>query len=200
MGRFAAKEAFEAHQISEDEFKVSGPEIIKNGNLIVRCGEEYYPWYKVAHVIVGITLFGLECSVDPTDSIPVEHVEVTEDREESNGTSLSTPSRRWRLWPIPFRRVKSLHRSTSDCSDDEVFLDSQSTFEEPSGSSNNYSSPRKNLLRTNIPTREQIASLNLKDGQNTIAFTFSTKVLGKQQVCLYITDFQVYLIVTDVLV
>lgn len=187
MGHISAKEAFEAHQIFENEFKVSGPEIIKNGNLIIRYEGRYYPWDKVAHIIVGITLFGSEYSIDPTDSIPVEHVEVAKDREESHGSLLSTSSHRWRLWPIPFRRVNSLQRSSSNCSNDEVFLDSlssfKSTYEEHTQNSSTNLSPRKNLLRTNIPTSEQIASLNLKDGQNTIAFSFSTRVLGKQQVC-----------------
>lgn len=35
------------------------------------------------------------------------------------------------------------------------------------------------------PTSEQLTSLNLKDGMNSVVFTFSTLMLGKQQVIFY---------------
>lgn len=41
-------------------------------------------------------------------------------------------------------------------------------------------SKKKIVLTT--PTSEQLATLNLKEGKNTVVFTFSTAVLGKQQV------------------
>lgn len=41
---------------------------------------------------------------------------------------------------------------------------------------------RKKKFRANTPTSEQVASLNLREGINTITFTFSTAMLGKQQV------------------
>jgi len=41
---------------------------------------------------------------------------------------------------------------------------------------------KKIKVRETTPTSEQVASLNLKDGMNTVTFTFSTAVLGNQQV------------------
>lgn len=40
----------------------------------------------------------------------------------------------------------------------------------------------KKKVRTLTPTSKQLASLNLKEGKNVVIFTFSTAMLGKQQV------------------
>lgn len=40
----------------------------------------------------------------------------------------------------------------------------------------------KKKIRTLTPTSKQLASLNLKEGKNVVIFTFSTAMLGKQQV------------------
>ncbi|KAL2249610.1 UNVERIFIED_CONTAM: Phosphatidate phosphatase PAH2, partial [Sesamum indicum] len=40
----------------------------------------------------------------------------------------------------------------------------------------------KKIVRTLTPTSEQLASLKLKEGKNIVIFTFSTAMLGKQQV------------------
>lgn len=45
------------------------------------------------------------------------------------------------------------------------------------------SKAKKKGIRVLSPTTEQLASLNLKEGKNIVTFTFSTQMLGKQQVC-----------------
>ena len=40
----------------------------------------------------------------------------------------------------------------------------------------------KKMVRFISPTSKQLASLNLKEGGNTVTFTFYTAVLGKQEV------------------
>lgn len=40
----------------------------------------------------------------------------------------------------------------------------------------------KKMERALAPTSEQLASLNLKEGKNTVTFTFSTAMLGNQEV------------------
>lgn len=46
-------------------------------------------------------------------------------------------------------------------------------------------------VRVKTPTSEQLASLNLKEGRNTVTFTFATAMLGKQQVgcCIFSINF-----------
>ncbi|XP_020247800.1 phosphatidate phosphatase PAH1-like isoform X3 [Asparagus officinalis] len=197
MGRTSAEEVFEAHRISEEEFKACGPSIIKNGNLIVRYKESYFPWDRAAYIVLGKATFGSDFFDVPHDSIPVEHVGTTNGKED--GAYANSPSsRRWRLWPISFRRASSLNSNNSS---EEFFVDSECALQSPHIEQNsNINSPSKQLLRTNIPTTEQIASLNLEDGQNVIAFRFFSRVLGKQEVDahIYLWKWNARIVISDV--
>ncbi|KAJ4971160.1 hypothetical protein NE237_004259 [Protea cynaroides] len=207
MGMAHAGAAFDAHCISEEEFKASAASITKNENLIVRFKDRYLTWDKATPVLLGMAAFGLDLPVEPTDAIPVEEDGSPKPREDALGT-ISTPSRRWRLWPIPFRRVKTLQHTTSNIScssNDEVFVDSEPGSQnpplEPAPTSNGGSeTPHKQLVRTNVPTTEQIASLNLKEGQNMVTFSFSTRVLGTQKVDahIYLWKWNARIVISDV--
>nr|CAD1834772.1 unnamed protein product [Ananas comosus var. bracteatus] len=196
MGRASAKEVFEAYRISEEEFVSSGPTIIKNTNLIVRVEDKYLPWAKIQHVVLGKAVFGPNFSAELKDAIPVEN------DETADGVSPSV-SRRWKPWPIPFRISRSFQHSDSKSSNEDIFLDSESVLQSPTveeAQSTKSQSLRKQFVRTNIPTNEQIASLNLKEGQNMIAFKFSTRVLGKQQVDahIYLWKWNARIVISDV--
>ncbi|KAM7526283.1 hypothetical protein LguiA_016185 [Lonicera macranthoides] len=195
MGLSAAAEAFNAHRISEEEFKLSAASIIKNEKLVVKFQEMYLPWEKAAHIVLGMAVYGLDLPVDPNDAIRVEPDEAPKLREDDSGITSSPSARRWRLWPIPFRRVKTLEHTNSNLSED-LFVDS-----EPSPTFRGKSeSPHKQLLRTNVPTTEQIASLNLNEGQNLITFSFCTRVLGMQKVeaHIYLWKWNARIVISDV--
>ncbi|KAG5550095.1 hypothetical protein RHGRI_015145 [Rhododendron griersonianum] len=198
MGLNAAAEVFNSHRISEGAFKTSAASIAKNENLVVRFQDRYLSWDKAAPIVLGVAAYGLDLPVDPKDAIPVEQ----------DGSSVtSTPSgRRWRLWPSPFRRVKTVEHTTSNASSEEVFVDSESgsqnqPFEQaPTTPTGGSESPHKQLVRTNVPTTEQIASLNLQEGQNMVTFSFSTRVLGTQQVDahIYLWKWNARIVISDV--
>lgn len=203
MGSSAAEDAFHANHISMEEFKISAASILKNENLILRIQGKYLKWEKAAPVILGIAAFGLSLPIEPQDVIPVEKERPESKEDDSDMTS--TPSRSWRLWPIPFRRVKTLEHTGSSSSKEEVFVDSgsvsQSQPEEPSSTvHSNTESPRKQIIRTNVPTIDQIASLNLKEGQNMVSFIFSTRVLGSQKVeaHIYLWKWNTRIVISDV--
>lgn len=203
MGSDAAAEAFDAHRISEDEFKSNSASIIKNENLVIRFKERYLTWEKAAPIVLGMAAFGLDVSIDPKDAIPVEQEDTQKSKDNDSGITSTPSGRRWRLWPIPFRRVKTLEHTSSNSSSEEVFVDSESGLlnsQESPESTVNIESPHKQLIRTNVPTSEQIASLNLKDGQNMITFSFSTRVLGTQQVeaHLYLWKWNAKIVISDV--
>ncbi|KAL3623020.1 hypothetical protein CASFOL_031836 [Castilleja foliolosa] len=144
------------------------------------------------------TAFGLDLPVEPHHVIPVEQ----EAKEDDSGMG-STPSRRWRLWPIPFRRVKTLEHSSSDSLNEEVFVDSGTASEGSQGVNTPTGvaqSPRKQIVRTNVPTTDQIESLNLKEGQNIVHFVFSTRVLGSQKVeaHIYLWKWNTRIVISDV--
>ncbi|TXG59071.1 hypothetical protein EZV62_016900 [Acer yangbiense] len=208
MGSDAAAEAFEAHRISEDEFRSTAASIIKNENLIIRFQERYLLWEKAAPIVLGMAAFGVELHVERKDTIPVEQEDTQMGKEnESGNTTPSSAGRRWRLWRIPFRSVKTLEHTESNASSEDIFVDTEpglpNSQVEPSPTSNGsfaYESPRKQIIRTNVPTNEQIASLNLKDGQNMITFSFSTRVLGMQQVDahIYLWKWNARIVISDV--
>ncbi|PKA63272.1 phosphatidate phosphatase LPIN [Apostasia shenzhenica] len=202
MGTSAAAETFDAHRISEDEFKASGQSIIKSGNLIVRYKEMYLPWDKATQVVLGKAVYGPHFSCEIMDSILINSEEMTTrvDAQIASPSSFSS-SRRWRLWPNPFRRDRTLKHSNNDSSNEDLFVDTESDVQTTNTEQNpSNSSPRKQYFRTYIPTTEQIASLNLKDGQNMVAFSFSTRVLGKQQVDahIYLWKWNARIVISDV--
>ncbi|KAK6126054.1 hypothetical protein DH2020_040168 [Rehmannia glutinosa] len=122
MGLSATQDAFNANRVSLEDFKLSAVSIVKNENLIVRLKDKYLPWDKATHIILGMAAFGLDIPVEPHDVIPVEQ-ETHETKEDDSGmTSTPSPSRRWRLWPIPFRRVKTLEHSHSNSSTRKFLL------------------------------------------------------------------------------
>lgn len=184
MGLDAAAEAFDAHRISVEEFKNSAVSLIRNENLIIRFRESYLQWEKAAPLVLGMAAFGLELPVEHKDTIPVGTPQPRDD-DSGNPASPASSGRRW-LWPNPFRRVKTLDHASSNASSEEVFVDSESGNLQALSSMTSHDgkeSPHKQLIRTNVPSNEQIASLNLEDGQNMITFSFSTRVLGTQRVC-----------------
>lgn len=187
MGSAAAREAFEANRVSEEVFRNSAKSMINNPNLAVRIQGNYLQWDKAAPIVLGMAAYNMELPVDSTDVIPVEQDKNLKTGEDDSGLP-STPGRRWRLWPMPFRRVKTIEHTTSNLSNEEVFVDSESISpnqptEQTASPQGGKESPRKQLVRTNVPSTGQIESLKLKEGQNLVTFIFSTRVLGDQKVC-----------------
>nr|XP_043610166.1 phosphatidate phosphatase PAH1 [Erigeron canadensis] len=199
MGLSTASETFNAHRIPEEEFRISAASIIKNDSLIVRIEDKYFTWEKAAHIVLGVAVYGLEMHADPTDAIPV----VWSGPNGDSGIPTTPSGRRWRLWPIAFRRTKTLDHNTSNLSGEDVFLDSESVFDSPQpveASPTSSQSPQKQFLRTQVPTSEQISSLNLKDGQNMVSFIFSTRMLGVQKVDahIYLWKWNARIVISDV--
>ncbi|KAH1090082.1 hypothetical protein J1N35_017339 [Gossypium stocksii] len=181
MGLDAAAAVFEAHRISKEQFKNNARSIIMNSNLIVRFGDRYFPWEKAASVVLGTAAFGSELSLEPRDAICVEQDESSNSKGDDSVVTSTSSSRGWNLWTIPFTKGKTLEHTDSNSSSEELFVDSESDIQNTQAGST-LDSSRKQFIRANVPTTEQIASLNLKDGQNMITFSFSTRVFGNQEV------------------
>lgn len=101
-----------------------------------------------------------------------------------NNTGAYAPSTpqggNWRLWPFSFRRSTSekvlqpLDANDTKASERPIDRDADKNEVKPK--------PLKKNVRVTTPTSEQLASLNLKEGKNSVTFTFSTNMLGNQQV------------------
>ncbi|KAK7321701.1 hypothetical protein VNO77_32579 [Canavalia gladiata] len=92
----------------------------------------------------------------------------------------------------PVMEVSELHAQQRDCSHSGM-CDTENVGDTPLfRKSKTVNIGRKcgsvKKVSANTPTSEQLASLNLKEGKNTVAFSFSTPRLGKQQI-----DAQIYL-------
>ncbi|CAM6072091.1 unnamed protein product [Sphagnum tenellum] len=207
MGMEEAAEAFTSARVSLHEFKNSSASIMANDKLIIRVGGQYYPWNVAAQIVLGILAFG-QVIMPVTDSaISVERPEPVA-KSQAVGTLVPTATGGWKLWPFPLRRPKTPEQgiAANSLASRDAFLETagkavQSPFVNNSHLQNGYyERPRKNKVRTIIPTSEMLAQMNLKEGSNRITFTFFTRMLGKQQVDakVYLWKWNTRIVISDV--
>ncbi|PPE01787.1 hypothetical protein GOBAR_DD01167 [Gossypium barbadense] len=170
MGAEAARQAFDAEKLDNKKFSSLGETVVKNDRLVVRIDGHYFPWDAAAPILLGMVTFGSEKIIEPTGMIPIDRLEKSVEGGPSK--AIVTQSRKWRLWPFSLKRSRSRKAAQ----------------------------PVKKMIRAITPTSEQLASLNLKDGMNQITFTFSTAMLGKQQVDarIYLWHWNTHVVISDV--
>lgn len=180
MGAEAASQAFESEKIDLEKFRGLGPSVVKNDRLTVRVAGRYFTLDAAAPIILGMVSSGQEFIFEPEGMIAVE-------REEKIPISeLSAPvvpsGGGGRLWPFGFKKMKTVNSARGPL-DAPKGADANNASESFHGKSVNMTvAMKKKVVRSIVPTSEQLASLNLKDGRNAITFTFSTAMLGRQQV------------------
>ncbi|KAH1065621.1 hypothetical protein J1N35_030608 [Gossypium stocksii] len=109
----------------------------------------------------------------------------------------------WRLWPFSMKKSIS-RKDVLPAPADNRGLDAKNAVDGAVASDDdkNVLKPKqvKKMIRAITPTSEQLASLNLKDGINHITFTFSTSMLGKQQVDarIYLWKWNTHIVISDV--
>ncbi|KAL5780307.1 hypothetical protein ACOSQ2_011044 [Xanthoceras sorbifolium] len=114
-----------------------------------------------------------------------------------------SPGGSWRLWPFSLSKSRSRKAMQPDLREIE-FSDAKIASESIDGMDGakhvSYSKVAKKILRSITPTSEQLASLNLKEGSNTVTFTFFTPMLGKQQVDarIYLWKWNTRIVISDV--
>lgn len=109
----------------------------------------------------------------------------------------------WRIWPFSFKRSRS-RKIPQQALNDTRSSDSENMSHCNLHTDKDYGviNPKvtKKMVRANTPTSEQLASLNLKEGRNVVTFTFSTAMLGKQQVDarIYLWKWNTHIVISDV--
>ncbi|CAH8346908.1 unnamed protein product [Eruca vesicaria subsp. sativa] len=175
MGAEAASQAFNSEKLDMEKFASLGPSVLENEMLIVKIGGCYFPWDAAAPIILGAVSFGTAQVFEPKGMIAV-------DRNEKPDAVLAPSGGSWNLWPFSQRRSG----------------EASSELEEKQ----EKSSPRpvRKTVRALTPTSEQLASLDLKEGMNTVKFTFSTNIVGTQQVDarIYLWKWDARIVVSDV--
>ncbi|XP_044511479.1 phosphatidate phosphatase PAH2 [Mangifera indica] len=201
MGANAASQAFDAEKLDIEKFTSLGPAILKDDRLIVRIGGHYFPWDVAAPFVLGMVAFGIKEMSEPKGMIPVDQVEKFLVGDPSK--TIVSPSGSWRIWPFTLGRSKS-RRATRPAQSDTKSSDAEVSSVSIDGmnEANNVSKPKmaKKMVRAITPTSEQLASLNLKEGRNSVTFTFSTAMLGKQQVDarIYLWKWNTRIVISDV--
>ncbi|KAL1206408.1 Phosphatidate phosphatase PAH2 [Cardamine amara subsp. amara] len=182
MGAEAASQAFNSEKLDMEKFASLGPSILENDKLIVKIGGCYFPWDAAAPIILGVVSFGTTQVFEPKGMIVV-------DRSEKPADVLAQESGSWKLWPFSLRRSKNDTEASSSG-------DAAAPEEKQEKSPN----PVKKTVRALTPTSEQLASLDLKEGMNSVTFTFSTNIVGTQQVDarIYLWKWNARIVVSDV--
>ncbi|RZS10761.1 hypothetical protein BHM03_00042031 [Ensete ventricosum] len=188
MGAGAARQVFDAEKVNLEQFSALGPSLLKNEKLVVRIGDRYFPWNAAAPIILGMVCFGQEIILEPQGMIPVDG------DEGKNGASRSiTPSRGSWLWPF-LKRSKTISNANATSKGNEIDVDlaSQGTGN-MTQQSDMLQAKNSKKVQSLTPTSDEIASLNLKEGQNVVTFSFSTPVLGSQQVLpVFVSSFIIW--------
>uniref|UniRef100_M1ADY8 Lipin family protein n=1 Tax=Solanum tuberosum TaxID=4113 RepID=M1ADY8_SOLTU len=119
----------------------------------------------------------------------VKNISATPEIERDPRSINSLGSRSsWRSWSFAFKRSRSM--KNSGLSMDEDVNTAKDISKNTGGDREDVPRPKisKKKLMVTTPAPEQLATLNLKEGKNIVVFTFSTAMLGKQQV-----DARIYL-------
>ncbi|KAF8049295.1 hypothetical protein N665_2246s0003 [Sinapis alba] len=179
MGAEAASQAFNSEKLDMETFASLGPSVLENDKLILKIGGCYFPWEAAAPIILGVVSFGTTAQVfEPKGMIAV-------DRNEKPGDISAPEGGGWKLWPFSLRKS----RNDSESSSKDV--------SEPEEKQQEKSLPRpvKKTVRALAPTSEQLASLDLKEGMNTVNFTFSTNIVDAR---IYLWKWNARIVVSDV--
>uniref|UniRef100_A0ACD5W8V4 Uncharacterized protein n=1 Tax=Avena sativa TaxID=4498 RepID=A0ACD5W8V4_AVESA len=203
MGADAACRAFDAEKITLEKFRAMKQSLISDNKLVVRIAGRYFPWDVASPVVLGMVSFSEEQVFEHQGMIKVERV-------EPSATQVSS----WRIWPFSFRRTSTMNAIQPVCE-----TVSESTVE------NTLSNPVKDLggerniprakrientvsvvqrverkVQSLTPTSEELASLDLREGRNVVTFTFSTAMLGIQQVDanIYLWKWNTHIVISDV--
>ncbi|KAK4277497.1 hypothetical protein QN277_015489 [Acacia crassicarpa] len=92
-----------------------------------------------------------------------------------------SPSGNWKLWPFSFRRSSS-EKVAVPAVDDKDTNALESSINKDADKNELKPKLLQKLIRAKTPTAEQLASLNLKEGKNTVTFTFSMGMVEDEQV------------------
>ncbi|KAH9623201.1 hypothetical protein KSS87_019865 [Heliosperma pusillum] len=193
MGYEAAAVAFDAEKMDTDKFSSLGPEILKNDKLVVRIGGLYFPWDAALPIASAIGSQEEEKMLEPRGMIAVGQ----EDDRTPEGMQKSTNSQSgtWKIWPFLFKRSNSMQGKRVEyehCSESPLVKVDGVDAARPKHS--------KRKIRAKAPTSEQLASLKLKEGKNEVTFTFSTAMLGKQEVAarIFLWKWNTRIVISDV--
>ncbi|KAG6479593.1 hypothetical protein ZIOFF_063060 [Zingiber officinale] len=172
MGKDAACREFDAEKVNLEKFIVLGPSVVNNERLVVRIGDQYFPWSAAAPTVLGIICFGKKVVLEPEGMIHVERAEKTLGTSKS---MLIQPRGNWNIWPF-VKRSKTL-------SNPEAITEvSNDMIADPDFKSNGRIAQASDMIK-------------IKNSKS-----FSTAMLGLQQVDarIYLWKWNTQIVISDV--
>ncbi|KAF7042931.1 hypothetical protein CFC21_052407 [Triticum aestivum] len=189
MGADAARKTFDAEKITLEKFRAMEQSLIRNDKLVARISGRYFPWDVAAPVVRGMVSFREEQLFEHQGMIKVERVEPS-----------TTQGGSWRIWPFSFKRTRTINSIQPVC-ESTVASTLSIPVSESDGERNKRSAKMmEGKVRSLTPTSEELASLHLREGRNIVTFTFSTAMLGTQQVDahIYLWEWNAHIVISDV--
>ncbi|KAK1433509.1 hypothetical protein QVD17_10420 [Tagetes erecta] len=106
----------------------------------------------------------------------------------------------WSLWPFRRSGTTSISENNNIVSENSKKVSDVESGQEVDVEKEWPSPKSDKMTRELTPTTEQLSSLNLAEGQNTVTFTFSTSVLGPQKVDarIYLWRWDTRIVISDV--
>ncbi|KAI4995906.1 hypothetical protein ZWY2020_040408 [Hordeum vulgare] len=189
MGADAACKTFDAEKITLEKFRTMEQSLIRNDKLVVRIAGRYFPWDVAAPVVRGMVSFREEQLFEHQGMIKVERVEPS-----------TTQGGSWRIWPFSFKRTRTINSIQPVCESTVASTLSIPVRESDGGRNKPSAKMMERKVRSLTPTSEELASLHLKEGRNIVTFTFSTAMLGTQQVDahIYLWEWNAHIVISDV--
>ncbi|KAJ0776584.1 putative phosphatidate phosphatase [Helianthus annuus] len=121
--------------------------------------------------------------------------------KNGDGSNIDT-GKSWTLWPFGRSKSKRFSQKEQQACKKDSELDNRSEVDgEKDREKDNLPKPKKiQFYKGLTPTPEQLQSLNLTEGKNTVTFKFSTAVLGNQQVDarIFLWKWDTHIVISDV--
>ncbi|CAO2817822.1 unnamed protein product [Amaranthus hypochondriacus] len=194
MGYEAAARAFDAEKLEIEKFLSLDFDVLEFDKLVVRIGGLYFPWDAALPIASAIGSKEQGRILEPKGMIDVGK---TDDRnsEGVSENSVNSRSGSWKIWPFS---LKGSNRRQNSISSSEIVTQGPKDIVENADVAVNGVAKKK--IRAKSPTSEQLASLNLKEGKNVVTFTFSTAMLGEQQVDarIFLWKWNARIVISDV--
>ena len=173
MSSSATQSIFDEHRVLREDFQERGIHITQDSRLICRLDGVLYPWSTVVPMILGMLAFDGRWD----HLLQTRHNLDTNDSHVKVTASDERPSSSWRLWPFGGRSAKA-------------------TAEEQPEETESTDQRRVTKKKVLSPTPEQLALLNLEDGQNVISYRLGDNV--QQEAYIYVISWSSRLVISDI--
>ncbi|CAG8696593.1 10577_t:CDS:2, partial [Acaulospora colombiana] len=180
-------ELFRKKLITFEQFS-ENPQLLNDKNLILKCNNRYYTWPNAAPLITSLIVFN--------KPLP----ETTETKSSGDRLEdLSSPDRRkyslrnWSHWWT--RSASSQHTGSK-----EIIKEDPKNEDKKEATSQDAKKPTKFYAKTLRLTSDQLKSLNLKKGVNTMSFSVPSSYQGKATCAakLFFWDYDVQIVISDI--